>query len=151
MLSIESTSLENTLDLAARIGARLKGGEVIELISDLGGGKTVFVRGLAKGMGSKDQVASPTFTISREYKAGALQLHHFDFYRLDDPGVIKSELEELINDPRITVVIEWPEIIEGVLPKDRLRIEIEVTSDKSRLFHFAAGRKHRHLMPGNQQ
>ncbi len=68
-LQIDTTSPKNTLNLAAKIGSRIKGGEVIELVSDLGGGKTVFVRGLAKGMGSTDQVSSPTFTISREYKA----------------------------------------------------------------------------------
>ncbi len=125
----------------------MKGGEVIDLVSDLGGGKTVFVRGLAKGMGSADQVASPTFTISREYKAVKLRsgssagvkensdsartqsdasrvlwLHHFDFYRLSDAGIITDELKESINDPRVAVVIEWSKIVEDVLPKDRLSV-----------------------------
>ncbi len=145
-LQIESTSLEDTLKLAAKIGARLCGGEVIELISDLGGGKTVFVRGLAKGMGSDNQVASPTFTISREYKAGELELHHFDFYRLDVPGVIQNELEESINDPNVSVVIEWSKIVEDVLPRDRLTVEIVKTGDESREIKLTAGKQNSHLL-----
>jgi len=145
-LQIDTTSPEDTLNLAAKIGARLRGGEVIELVSDLGGGKTVFVRGLAKGMGSKDQVASPTFTISREYKAGELELHHFDFYRLNDAGVVADELEESINDQKISVAIEWGEIVRGVLPKDRLQVKLTKVGDQSRRLTFAAGRKHQHLV-----
>lgn len=142
----ESTSLEDTLNLAAKIGANLRGGEVIELVSDLGGGKTAFVRGLAKGMGSDDQVASPTFTISREYKAGELELHHFDFYRLDDPGIISAELEESIDNPKIAVAIEWPGVIEGVLPKDRLSVTIDSTGYESRSITIKAGNNHQHLL-----
>lgn len=145
-LQIDTTSPEDTLNLAAKIGARLRGGEVIELVSDLGGGKTVFVRGLAKGMGSKDQVASPTFTISREYRAGDLELHHFDFYRLNDAGIVADELEESINDEKIAVAIEWSEIVEDVLPGDRLRVEIIKTGDESRSLTMRAGKKHTYLI-----
>jgi len=145
---INSTSLENTLKLAAEIGSRLKGGEVIELISDLGGGKTVFVRGLAKGMGSTDQVTSPTFTISREYKAGNLELHHYDLYRLSGtgPGVVADELVESIENPDITVVIEWSGAVEDVLPKDRLKVEITKTGDNTRELKLTAGKDHRRLL-----
>jgi len=81
-LRITSESPEATEQLAEAIGRRLTGGEVIELVSDLGGGKTTFVRGLARGLGSADVVSSPTFTVSKVYKADKLELHHFDFYRL---------------------------------------------------------------------
>jgi len=145
-LQINTTSPEDTLNLAAKIGAKLRGGEVIELVSDLGGGKTVFVRGLAKGMGSKDQVASPTFTISREYKAGDLELHHFDFYRLQDAGTVADELVESINDKMTAVVIEWSGIIDNALPKDRLRVEIIKTDDESRSLTMRAGKKHSYLI-----
>jgi tRNA threonylcarbamoyladenosine biosynthesis protein TsaE len=94
----DTTGYEQTEQLAARLGRNLKGSEVFELISDLGGGKTTFVRGLACGMGSTDHVASPTFTISREYVAGELALFHFDFYRLSDPGVVAIELAEFIHE-----------------------------------------------------
>src|SRR5437764_11905760 len=96
-----STGSESTMRLGERIGKRLKGGETIELVSDLGGGKTTFVRGLAKGMGTSDKVASPSFTISREYKAGDLTMCHFDFYRLSEPGIMASEVAELVSDPKV--------------------------------------------------
>ncbi|MBX4191001.1 tRNA (adenosine(37)-N6)-threonylcarbamoyltransferase complex ATPase subunit type 1 TsaE, partial [Candidatus Saccharibacteria bacterium] len=80
-----STSSAETESIGSLIGASLKGGEVIELRSDLGGGKTTFVRGLAAGAGSKANVTSPTFTLSRLYPAKNFSIHHFDFYRLNDP------------------------------------------------------------------
>src|SRR5689334_25117700 len=106
-----------TEQLGEAIGERLKGGEVIELVSDLGGGKTTFVRGLARGFGSSDRVASPTFTISKVYKSGSKELHHFDFYRLQESGLIAHELEEIIHDPMCTVVVEWAAVVKNVLPE----------------------------------
>ena len=91
-LQIDSGSLADTLALAEKIGRRVKGGETIELVSDLGGGKTAFVSGLAKGMGSRDSVSSPSFTLSNVYQADNISLHHFDFYRLSDPGILRDEL-----------------------------------------------------------
>lgn len=120
----------------------LKGGEIIELASDLGGGKTTFVRGLARGMGSKDRVASPTFTISKVYDAPEKQLsmHHFDFYRLHEPGLIAEELSEVLGDPRIVTVVEWADIITHVLPGERVAIKIEKMPDNvdARLLTFTA-------------
>jgi tRNA threonylcarbamoyladenosine biosynthesis protein TsaE len=133
-LRIESTSLDETLQLAADIGARLRGGEVIELVSDLGGGKTAFTRGLAQGMGSTDTVSSPSFTISNEYQAGKLRLCHFDFYRLHEAGIMSDEIKELIDDPQVVVVVEWAGVVENVLPAQRVRIEIETTGENSRTF-----------------
>jgi tRNA threonylcarbamoyladenosine biosynthesis protein TsaE len=120
MWQADSTSLEATLHLAAEIGKRLRGGEVIELRSDVGGGKTAFVRGLASGMGANEHVHSPSFTVSNEYRAGNLTLAHFDFYRLQEPGILRDELAELIGDAAITVVIEWADIVEDVLPAEKL-------------------------------
>jgi len=114
----------------------LRGGEVIELISDLGGGKTTFVRGLARGIGSTDKVASPSFTISRIYQAGDTQLHHFDFYRLHEPGVVAHELAEIIHDTNSIVVIEWADIVQGVLPPARLTVQIRTTGDMTRTLKF---------------
>jgi tRNA threonylcarbamoyladenosine biosynthesis protein TsaE len=120
--------------LAEKIGARLTGGEVIELVSDLGGGKTTFVRGLARGMGSPDHVASPTFTISRLYKSDKLELHHFDFYRLDEAGIMEYEVHDEIGRPGAVVVIEWGEVVKHVLPDERMTIRITSTGDASREF-----------------
>jgi tRNA threonylcarbamoyladenosine biosynthesis protein TsaE len=124
------------LKLAAKIGSKLKGGEVIELVSDLGGGKTTFVKGLAKGLGSDDEVHSPSFTLSNEYKAGQLKIYHFDFYRLQEPGIMREELAEAVADLTGVVVVEWPEIVEDVLPPARLIIKIKATGENSRLLTF---------------
>ena len=103
----------------------MRGGETIELVSDLGGGKTTFVRGLARGMGSADRVASPTFTISKIYDLPEQkQIHHFDFYRLAEPGIIADELAEVLEDPSATVVVEWADIVHDVLPQERLSVYI---------------------------
>jgi len=132
----ESTSLDNTLRLAATLGQRLEGGEVIELVSDLGGGKTAFVKGLAKGMGSQDSVRSPSFTLSNQYRASDLTLHHFDFYRLSEAGIMRDELAEVVADPKAVVAVEWADIVEDVLPAAHLTIRIETTGQDSRQLTF---------------
>jgi tRNA threonylcarbamoyladenosine biosynthesis protein TsaE len=120
--------LADTLALAEKIGSRLKGGEVIELVSDLGGGKTAFVTGLARGMGSQETVSSPSFTLNNVYDAGKLVLQHFDFYRLNDPGILRAELAEVFEDSRAVVAVEWGGIVNDVLPENRLIVHIEPTS-----------------------
>lgn len=135
-LQIDSTSSDDTEQLAERLGQRLKGSEVIELVSDLGGGKTTFVRGLARGMGSHDRVASPTFTISKRYTSDGLELHHFDFYRLEDAGLMAHELYDVIGDPAAVVVVEWGDVVSQVLPADRLTVRLERTADEARRLTF---------------
>jgi tRNA threonylcarbamoyladenosine biosynthesis protein TsaE len=142
-----STSLEDTEKIAEKIGEKLKGGEMVELVSDLGGGKTAFVRGLARGIGSHDQVASPTFTISRVYDAGELTLHHFDFYRLGEPGIMTAELAELIADPKAVVAVEWSDIVQHVLPENRITITITFTGDTSRRIEVTYPPKLAYLIP----
>jgi len=110
----------------------LRGGEVIELVSDLGGGKTTFTRGLARGAGSSDKVASPTFTISREYQAPHFMIAHFDLYRLGEAGIIGDELHELVGDPAYVTVVEWGEVAHDVLPPKRLTIAIQQRSEDRR-------------------
>jgi tRNA threonylcarbamoyladenosine biosynthesis protein TsaE len=134
-----TTSSEDTEQLAEKLGKSLRGGEVVELVSDLGGGKTTFVRGLARGMGSQDRVASPTFTISRVYEAAEnREMHHFDFYRLGEAGLIAEELEDILNDPSIVIVVEWANVVHDVLPDDRLTITIEQTGSDKRNVTFSA-------------
>jgi tRNA threonylcarbamoyladenosine biosynthesis protein TsaE len=120
------------LALASQIGSRLKGGEVIELVSDLGGGKTAFVRGLVEGVGSEDRVSSPSFTLSNQYTGNGLTVYHFDFYRLDKPGILEQELEEILEDSQAVVVIEWAGIVNASLPDKRLTINIIPTGEDER-------------------
>lgn len=133
-MQIESTKPEDTFAAGEKIGSILKGGEVIQLVGDLGAGKTSLVRGLAHGLGSIDEVASPSFTISREYSCrDDITLHHFDFYRLDEPGIMLPEIQELIGDPKVIVAVEWGEIVDSVMPENTIQIEIKATDELSRL------------------
>ena len=147
-LRIESTSAEQTERIAEKLGANLRGGEVIELSSDLGGGKTTFTRGLARGAGSIDHVASPTFTISREYQAPKFTIAHFDFYRLAEAGVVGDEVEELMNDPAYVTVAEWSGVVQDVLPKERLTVQITQTGEDTRIFDFGWPKTLDYLMEG---
>ena len=100
---------------------------MIELRSDLGGGKTTFAKGLVRGAGSNDRVVSPTFTLSRIYQAKKFDVHHFDFYRLNDPGILAGQLAESIQDDNV-VVVEWAGIVQNVLPAERISIEFAPTT-----------------------
>lgn len=136
-LTVITDSVFETQLLAESIGRVLRGGEAIELVGDLGGGKTTFVKGLARGLGIRDVVQSPTFTISRLYKArDDLELHHFDFYRLQEAGVMSAELAESLQQSNAIVVAEWGDIVRGVLPPKRLAINIASLSDVSRRLMF---------------
>jgi tRNA threonylcarbamoyladenosine biosynthesis protein TsaE len=131
-----TTTANQTEALAEQVGRNLKGGEVVELVSDLGGGKTTFVRGLARGLGSNAHVSSPTFKISNIYKTPKMKLHHFDFYRLNEPGLVANELAEVLGDPGIVVAIEWGEIVSDVLPAERLMIRFTALDDNRRNIEF---------------
>ena len=120
-----STSSDDTERLGELLGSQLSGGEVIELRADLGGGKTTFVRGLVRGAGIASRVSSPTFTLSRLYESSKLQIHHFDFYRLNDPGLLSEQLAESINIPHNVVIVEWADIVDDVLPSKRITIEFK--------------------------
>lgn len=150
--SIRTTSTEETEQLAEKIGQRLRGGEVIELISDLGGGKTTFVRGLARGFGSHDRVASPTFTISREYYLAGDRISrkvvHFDFYRLQHAGLIEHELDDLLGDSDVVIVVEWAEAIHHVLPQKRLKIELKHLGETDRGISFSCPESQDYLVDG---
>lgn len=130
---IEVASEQETKDLGRTIGALLKGGEVFQLIGDVGAGKTTFVKGLAAGLGVDDDVQSPSFTISRVYDArDGLSLVHYDFYRLTDPGIMANELQEMINDPATVTVIEWADIVEGVLPARHFTLRLTAPTETRR-------------------
>lgn len=114
----------------ARLGALLQGGEVIELVGDVGAGKTTLTKGIADGMRIDEDIQSPSFTISRVYDApNGLRLAHYDFYRLHDAGIMADELHETVNDPEAITIIEWAEVVAGVLPDDRLTIVITGTAN----------------------
>lgn len=141
-----SKDSDYTEHIAEKIGKSLKGGETIELVSDLGGGKTTFVRGLARGAGSTDKVASPTFTISKVYKTDKFEIHHFDFYRLPEPGIVADELAELVHDPKAVIVVEWGDSVHHVLPEERLTIRLKQTPDGYRQMDFKTHESLKYLL-----
>lgn len=127
----------------AKLGALLGGGEVIELIGDVGAGKTTLTKGIALGLGVEEDVQSPSFTISRLYEArDNLKMAHYDFYRLNEPGIMSDDLDETVHDSQVVTVIEWSSIVSGVLPGDRLTIKITPTGETARqLLIYANGEK----------
>ena len=99
---------------------------IIELIGDVGAGKTTFVRGLAKKLGVKENITSPSFTISKSYALpDGGRLIHYDFYRLSDPGLMIDDLTEVLQDPQNITILEWPDTVSSFLPEDRFIIQIE--------------------------
>jgi len=120
-------------EFGAHIGANLMGGEVIQLVGDVGAGKTTLVKGIAQGLEITDDIQSPSYTISRVYDArDKLRLAHYDFYRLNEAGVMTYEFEEDVNDPATVTIIEWAEVVKGVLPPNHVTISIRATTETER-------------------
>lgn len=131
--TITISSTEAMKELGALIGEQLIGGECLELIGDVGAGKTTFTKGLALGLGVDEDVQSPSFTISRVYDArDGLRLDHYDFYRLPDAGILEHDFAESIADERVVTVVEWAEVVQGVLPSNRITLRIAATGDDER-------------------
>ena len=106
---------------------------VIELIGDVGVGKTTFVKGLAKGLGIKEPVSSPSFTISKSYACpDGRTLIHYDFYRLNEPGLMSDELKESLGNENNIIVIEWSDSVKNILPEKRIIVNIKNNDDDSR-------------------
>ena len=127
---IETGSPEETFELGKKIGSRAKAGQVYTLTGDLGTGKTVFTQGVAAGIGITEPVNSPTFTIVQVYEEGRLPFYHFDVYRIGDI----EEMEEIGYDDYFfgngICLIEWAELIEEILPEDRISITIQKNLEK---------------------
>lgn len=122
---IETYGPEETKELGEKIGRQTRPGQIYTLTGDLGVGKTVFTQGLARGLGIKEPVSSPTFTIVQIYEEGRLPLYHFDVYRIGDV----EEMEEIGYDDYFfgngVCLIEWAELIQELIPEQAIRIRIE--------------------------
>lgn len=127
---IESYSEQDTYDLGVKIGREAKPGEVYTLIGDLGVGKTVLTKGVAKGLGITEAVSSPTFTIVQVYEEGRLPFYHFDVYRIGDV----EEMEEIGYEDYFygegLTLIEWANLIEEILPPVYKEIRMEKNLEK---------------------
>ncbi|MFY0760928.1 tRNA (adenosine(37)-N6)-threonylcarbamoyltransferase complex ATPase subunit type 1 TsaE [Metabacillus dongyingensis] len=132
--TVKTNSPDETTKLAVRLGELVKPGDVITLEGDLGAGKTAFTKGLAKGMGIRKNVNSPTFTIMKEYRDGRLPLYHMDVYRMEDSDEDLG-FDEFFEGEGVTVV-EWAHLIQEQLPPNRLGIRILRVEDESREIIF---------------
>lgn len=132
MIERKINSEEEMKNLGEEISKHFKGGEVLELVGDVGAGKTTFTKGLARGLGILDTVQSPTFTISRIYEGENFTLTHYDFYRLNDAGIMQIELAESVSDSKNITVVEWAGEVLGVLPKGRMKVVFENLGENSR-------------------
>ncbi len=130
------------LDFGKKFAKNLTPPCVIELVGDVGAGKTTFTRGLAAGLGIAEAVTSPSFTISKRYHFPLMsgddgELVHYDFYRLPDPGIMQDEIAETIKLPHTIVIVEWAESVSNILPADKILIRIELEEDGSRTISFS--------------
>lgn len=124
-MKIESYSTEDTFAFGERCGREAKAGQVFCLYGDLGVGKTVFTQGFAKGLGIREPVTSPTFTIVQEYEEGRLPFYHFDVYRISDPEeMYEVGFDEYLESGGVCF-IEWARLIDEILPEERTEITIE--------------------------
>jgi tRNA threonylcarbamoyladenosine biosynthesis protein TsaE len=136
LIDLRTASAEETLALGERIAGCLAPGSVLALRGGLGAGKTCLVKGIARGLGVKETVTSPTYTIISEY-SGFLPLYHIDAYRLKgDDDFENTGAGELISGGGVSV-IEWSERLSSSLPRDRIVIEIEIDGPGSRVFHIS--------------
>ena len=129
-----STSPSDTLGLGRSLAQLLRPGDIVLLSGRLGCGKTLFVSGVAEGLGAQEQVTSPTFVIVQSYE-GFMPIIHADVYRLGSTGEFDDlELPEAARDG--VLLIEWGQAIAAVLPPDHLIVEIAITSETERIFRF---------------
>lgn len=122
---IEIRSAEETYALGVKVGREAKKGQVYTMVGDLGVGKTVFTKGMAHGLEIEEPISSPTFTIVQVYDGGRLPFYHFDVYRIGDI----TEMDEIGYEDYIygegVSLIEWANLIEEILPENRIEIRIE--------------------------
>jgi len=136
-MTIEVTDESMMKKLGQALGTQLRGGEVIELVGDVGAGKTTFTKGLAVGLGVDEDVQSPSFTISRVYYGrDELRLAHYDFYRLQDAGIMAHDLEESVGDSATITVIEWADVVKTILPEEYLEIRFSSPTESTRVLQI---------------
>ncbi len=135
--SILTRSALETEKFAEKLASGFRGGEIVLLSGNLGAGKTVFARGVARALGISREIKSPTFTLSCEYEGEKLRLKHIDAYRLKSGEEAEAcGLTEDMGAADTVTVIEWPGQIAGVLPRDCVRIEIERVGDSERMIRI---------------
>jgi len=121
----ESKSVSETYKIADKILNKIKPGSVIELLGDLGAGKTTFTQGFAKALKIEERVGSPTFKLVSEYECNPYKLYHIDVYRLKNSSeFLNIGGEEYLSSKNSYTLIEWADIIKDILPMDTIKIQL---------------------------
>ena len=139
-IAVTTRSAGETAALAERVGALLRAGDVVMLAGQLGVGKTVFAKGIARALGITEPVVSPSFTIVRQYDDGTLPLVHVDVYRLDHLQELHDiGFDDLVGGDGVTIV-EWGDRVSAILPADRLEVSLvaDDTDDDTRIVQLDA-------------
>ncbi len=126
-------SSDDMMALGEKVAQRISAPAILELVGDVGAGKTTFAQGLAKGLGISEKVSSPSFTISKRYALpGGGELVHYDFYRLDDAGIMRDELAETLAANQNIVVVEWGGGVADLFDGQSIKIEFAILEDGGR-------------------
>lgn len=139
-MKITTKSEKQTLNLGENLVLALKGGEVIGLIGELGAGKTVFIKGIARGLNIKNIITSPTFVLMKVYKVKGQIKHlcHVDAYRLKSAqDLIDIGIKDYLNKKNAITVIEWADQVKNILPKDKILVKIKIGKNQNqRIFEI---------------
>ncbi|MFC1644456.1 tRNA (adenosine(37)-N6)-threonylcarbamoyltransferase complex ATPase subunit type 1 TsaE [Patescibacteria group bacterium] len=144
MKRIITDSDKETRNLGNDVAKKLRGGEVICLDGQLGGGKTTFTQGLLEGIGAKGPYTSPTFVVMKHYdlledcdgECDIRNVYHVDAYRINAGDILELGWEEFAGDKKSVVIVEWPEKIKRALPEDALWIRFSWLNENSREIVF---------------
>lgn len=146
MVSIIAKTPQETEYIGKRMANLLTAGDLVSLTGDLGAGKTLFVQGVAKGLGIEDRVTSPTFTLIQEYEGGRLPLYHMDVYRITSP----MEMEDLGYEEYFygqgATFVEWGNLIAKLLPEEFLKIHIRNIKEGREICFFPIGRHYESIV-----
>ena len=140
--SFTTNSEKETLLLARKLGKKLRPGDAVALVGEIGSGKTLFIKGLCQGLGVRDsgEVKSPTFVLLHLYK-GRVPIHHFDLYRLEKEKELDSiGFDEFVSSRGAVSLVEWADRAPGRIPKDSLWVQIQITGPTSRKISSRGGR-----------
>ncbi len=138
-MTVITHSSAQTQKLGKDLAKEFLHGAVVCLRGELGAGKTTLIQGIAKGLGIKAKISSPTFIIVHRHKLKANFIWHIDLYRLTSLEEAKAVgIEEILEDKNSVILIEWPEKIEKLLPKKRWEIKLEAVSENERRVSYEA-------------
>jgi tRNA threonylcarbamoyladenosine biosynthesis protein TsaE len=136
MKEIITKSTEDTKKIGIDMAKGLSGGEVICLEGDLGAGKTTFTQGLLEGLGADGPYTSPTFAIMKKYETRDKNIYHIDTYRVEADDLLDLGWEEIIFDKNNIVIVEWPERVKRIIPKNKIHVDFKWINENKRKLIF---------------